>query len=817
MEKLKYSLISLLAVCLTAGGVFAAWSFSEGDLEQLEEVTVNVSTEGLGGMEFTHVNVRFDANGGSYSDDTTIKTLLCKKHQSISSDTYNTLFANFSCFPTKKVGNETYYFSNWSTSPKGTDYFSFDNGIEEDCTYYAQYSPSSNPAIYKSTDLNNPLGYFKLNSGTEYYMRNFVATGMKNHSNNNRGFHYVIKYEDMLYNILSSKSFTNNKYNYSFDQNKDYLVDGLYNIYFDKNKNADNELNDDSGTIGWVLYGGKALFEPQYNYRLVGNPVASDNENGWKDPSPNPISFKYDSTSNNGLTKTYIIDRVDFPFYDGETRDFKPYIANFGIYPLKSYHNSETDKLYPLMIAANDDVTKEHLSYTGNDNGANLLITNDTILTYKVTMTVNYENRQPFLTTYANGTSETYFSFTNYPISMTVALEPYEHNIYIHNSKNDSEFTRIPVLSNQKWENYENCFPTKVDNTLPISKVIKGYAWKDYYTDSIIDFENLKVNKSYHVYPDYKEVEAEKVTFNLNVFIETYKNIPIPMYKGHTIARNIRYYLEEENDNVFDEILRKHLSNDDAYTVESSNEYGSNCIYNFDGYVTSLSDTSKLNFTNDILNKTLNGDFTIYARYRTEERILKYKDNSTNEYLYKYPADTTTYPEKSEYLNVEPSKEAGHILEINENKTDFGYRLMSYNDFDPINPEKESYNFTYGSGRYWPIYNTSDNTWSFKMLIVYKGPTWWLNDFDNGSYNYAYAWDGIGNNEWTKLIFKKDNHNGRDECFFLISTSMTDIIFSRNKTDEGNFGDNDSNIHNKTSDMSLVNYSVNNFYLEYLF
>lgn len=195
MAKTKFTLISLLAMCLTAGGVFAAWTFADDPIENPDPVGVDVSTEGLGGMEFMHVTVKFDANGGVFPDRTTVQSLTSKKYQAISADAYTTLFPDFSYFPTKNVAGEIYRFSNWSVGPNSTDYFSFDNGFDEDSTLYAQYVPATYPAIYKSTDTNfeSPLGFFKVNSGTEYHLRNFIATGMKNHSAQNRGFHYVIK------------------------------------------------------------------------------------------------------------------------------------------------------------------------------------------------------------------------------------------------------------------------------------------------------------------------------------------------------------------------------------------------------------------------------------------------------------------------------------------------------------------------------------------------------------------------------------------------------------------------------------------------
>ena len=44
MGKLKYSLISLLAVCLTAGGVFAAWTFSDANYNSSEDVDIGVNS-----------------------------------------------------------------------------------------------------------------------------------------------------------------------------------------------------------------------------------------------------------------------------------------------------------------------------------------------------------------------------------------------------------------------------------------------------------------------------------------------------------------------------------------------------------------------------------------------------------------------------------------------------------------------------------------------------------------------------------------------------------------------------------------------------
>ena len=326
MGKIKYTLISMLAVCLTAGGVFAAWTFTENSAFEEEKVDVNVSTEALGGLEFDYVSVKFDANGGVYDDGSTSKSITSRKYQSVNSIQYNELFPDYSYFPT----NGNLVFSHWSKEQTNGKYFSFDNGFDEDDILYAQYVEPTNPAIYKNFDEDGIedelVGYFTFNKNTEYHMRNFIATGMKNHSNNKRGFHYVVKYNNQEYKVLATKDL--NQGGYVVNKGWDYLVNGLYNIYFDPTKVPNTNIG--SGDLGWSLYGDKCFFEPQYNYRLAGNPVASDAEGGWSDPSPNPISFSYETTSEDGLTKTYSINKVVFPFYEKEGDSDTPCHHSFG-------------------------------------------------------------------------------------------------------------------------------------------------------------------------------------------------------------------------------------------------------------------------------------------------------------------------------------------------------------------------------------------------------------------------------------------------------------------------------------------------------
>ena len=794
MAKTKFTLISLLAMCLTAGGVFAAWTFADDPIENPDPVGVDVSTEGLGGMEFMHVTVKFDANGGVFPDRTTVQSLTSKKYQAISADAYTTLFPDFSYFPTKNVAGEIYRFSNWSVGPNSTDYFSFDNGFDEDSTLYAQYVPATYPAIYKSTDTNfeSPLGFFKVNSGTEYHLRNFIATGMKNHSAQNRGFHYVIKDGTNTYDIKASQSYTNNTHGYSFTEGRDYLVNGLYNIYFDPNKSP--LVNDGSGDLGWLVYGGKAFFEPQYNYRLVGNPVASnsDDPSGWADPSPNPVTFKYVSTSQDGLTKNYLIDRVDFPFYEGEaTREFKPYIANFGFYPLRDVDYQDSDKLYPKMYHATDNTTKEHLTYASDTKGANLKLKSNSVITYRVTMSVTYEDRKPFNVTYDNSTTETYYSFNNYPVSMTVAMEPYQHKINVYSDKNAADPSSFSVLSNSKWAEYDSAYPVK-EYTESIAKKYEGVAWKDIYTDKVIDFENININKSYHVYPVYDVVDASTYNLTLSVYENgAYTDKVIPMFEGHTIQENIDYYLNQENVNLYDSLISTYLISSYTQTFTATDNISNISLsYSFDGYVKGTNLSSKTTYTvSNLLSSSelINDNITYKARYKSSRHVGVYYESAS---LKKY--FTTSQPDITIYNTNEKGVESGTYL--------YSYGL------DPTSSTTKV-NLLTNSGIYKVTVSGNTFTVTRKIVLDIKDLTWWKVD---NCYMNVHTWipGGASADVATKTI------SGTLVTYY-INVSHTYILFYRSS------GTSMSSYYNKTVNVPLdgvsdsvtgtVEYSESNY------
>lgn len=806
MGKLKYSLISLLAVCLTAGGVFAAWTFSEGIIENPDPVGVDVSTEGLGGMEFMHVNVKFDANGGQFPDGTTEKSVTSKKYQAITADAYTSLFKTYADFPTKQVEGQTRYFSNWSVNPgdDSTDYFSFDNGFTEDDTLYAIYVPSTNPAIYKNFDdasLDDELlGYLRVNSGSEYYMRNFIATGMKNHSNNKRGFHYVIKQGATEYKVLASKTLNKSTYGFQINQGTDYLVNGLYNIYFDATKTPNEGTT--SGDLGWFVYGGKAFFEPQYNYRLVGNPVASNtaDENGntgWSDPSPNPVTFRYVSTSADGKTKNYVIDRVDFPFWEGEaTREFKPYIANFGFYPLRDWDYQNSDKLYPKMYHASDTTTKAHLGYSGDSKGANLKILNSSVLAYKVTMSVTYEDRKPFDVSYDNGVNETYISFNNYPVSMTVGLEPYEHKINIYENTNAAEPSQVKyALSNAIWSERTN-YPDKTHNL--ISLKYNGIGWRDYFTDKEIDFSEININKSYHIYPVYEEQDA--LTYDLILSVVEggkYIDVPIAIYEGKKVSASIDYYLNHETDDEFDNLINKYLNPD--YNISSnpiSDNYLSNMSYNFDGYVSGSTLNDDVVPLSDILDSSLKKDTTYKARYISTKEVLKYYTANSNTYKWVSPNDVSSSPTYNLNKEITVYKYNGVALET-------GTYLYSSNRFD-FSEEPSPHDILTSGAVIFPTFN--GDSWTFYRVVLEKiGKS----DYKGSSATFAIYAFGSGE-EWYRPV------NGPGSTLnarFYIDIKYPKIIFCRMDSS----GKNDwANKWNQSSDIIISDfYFAGNTNIEY--
>lgn len=790
MGKLKYSLISLLAVCLTAGGVFAAWQFTDGTIENPDPVGVDVSTEGLGGMEFMQVNVKFDANGGQFPDGTTEKSVTSKKYQAITADAYTFLFKTYADFPTKQVDGQTWYFSNWSVNPGNdtTDYFSFDNGFTEDDTLYAVYVPSTNPAIYRNYDdvsiEDELLGYLRVNSGSEYYMRNFIATGMKNHSKNTRGFHYVIKQGNSEYKILASRSLDKSTYGFQINQGTDYLVNGLYNIYFDPTKTPNEGTT--SGDLGWFVYGGKAFFEPQYNYRLVGNPVAKGND-GWADPSPNPVTFRYVSTSADGKTKNYVIDRVDFPFWEGEaTREFKPYIANFGFYPLRDWDYQNSDKLYPKMYHASDTTTKAHLGYSGDSKGANLKILNSSVLAYKVTMSVTYEDRKPFDVSYDNGVNETYISFNNYPVSMTVGLEPYEHKINIYENTNAAEPSEVKyALSNAVWSERTN-YPDKTHDL--ISKKYNGIGWKDYYTDKEIDFSTLNINKSYHIYPVYNEIEATKKNLTLTVISAgKTKNVVIPMYEGHTVKANVDYYLNDSNVNEYDNDISIYLDENYIQTVTGIGDSNiSSCKYSFDDYVNGNNLNSKTTYTvKDILDSEINSDITYTARYKSDIEVLRYYNTSSyNTYKYVYKS---TSSDITVYGKLNSSKREGIFK---------SYYLYNYG-FDPLSTISKTYNILTESGIFKVDYSTDYSILRYIKMDMTNSATWWD---DSSAVMYARSWDASDNEAWTLPSSKTSNNN----AVYHIPYDHHRIIFVRKSKEGANWND----VWNQTVNVHIGYYNA---------
>lgn len=812
MGKLKYTLISLLAVCLTAGGVFAAWSFSEGSIENPDPVGVDVSTEGLGGMEFMHVNIKFDANGGVYSGGETVKSITSKKYQAIASDAYTAAFGSYTDFPTKTVEGEQWCFSNWSTTVSGVkinekgeeehDYVSFDAGFEEDTTLYAIYVPSTNPAIYKDYDEigkeDELLSYFRYNKQDdkysdqeEYYLRNFIATGLKNHSKNSntntRGFHYVIKYENTSWPVLAtfSGTYTNNEVpgadEFNIVEGKDYVINGLYNVYFNKDKITSTNYSDPSNghTLGWKLYGDVSFFEAQYNYRLVGNPVASNTNGGWADPSPNPVCFSYVNKSTNSYGQTvreYEIQRVDFPFHDGEsTREFKPYITHFAHYPLKT--PSSTDKLFPQMAinssTEENNLTHEYLEFSSDNANYKFKSTVQNIA-FAVTMKVTYETRNPFAAVYEDGHEETFYTFNEYPIYMEISLEPINFKIKVYDSpNNDVPSEIIDIASNTKWT------PSMPDVSLgnDVTQITRP-CWRDYYTHKVVDFSN-GVNKNYSVYLSEETVDNTTSTLTLysvvknnDVYSYQYKSIEI--YKYYPISMSLSYY-QTNNINTYNDTITSFLSSGNE--IYSTGFTTSNDSFTFDGFVKDdHKTTNETPITMDaLLNSKINENTVLKARFVSYTKPIY--SPLDKKFVFKEVDLGSTYDSTlNNSIKTTNNFEYGHVLFIgSSSQTDTTKNYI----FDPLQA-KTTLSSSYGGitrGAFSATYNTNAKTRSLTNRIIVLS--------FNGGWNAAsaklavYYYEG-SNNGWAQAIDKKVITSNSDErSIYLIPTNYKSFVFTR--------------------------------------
>lgn len=804
MGKLKYSLISLLAVCLTAGGVFAAWSFSEGSIENPESPDVNISTEGLGGMEFDYISVKFDANEETYSGacfdnniDITEKTITSKKGQSVNAPQYLEKFPNYNAFPS--CGDRV--FSHRSTVMNADvndpdEYFTFDVGFSTDVTLYAQYVDKTNPAIYKKySDTSFELmGYLTKHSGTQWHIKNFIVEEMAHYSTETRSYSYTIEYNDIKYDLKSvsnSSGYLNSTYKIQYG--KDYVVKGLYNVFFDPNKVTYESA--DSGTLGWILYGGKAYFQPLYNYRLKGNPVA-DGDDGWTS-NKNQISFRW--SHDDGDQKVYVIDKVYFPKYTPTTsREFKPYISHFDVWPLRDINYNDADSISPKMYVSGDSNPTGDVIYAGSEKGSNLKIKDDATATaYQVTLYVDYGRGQPFEYYWTNTNHEYHLTFEKYPIKTTIEVKPYKHTISIYDKKGGSLVGEpIDITSNGVWDEYNNSYPVRTHES--ITKKYQGIARRDYYTNEIIDFSSLNINKSYHIYPVYEENDA--LTYDLILSVVEggkYIDVPIAIYEGKKVSDSIDYYLNHETDDKFDNLINKYLNPD--YNIPSdpiSDNYLSNMSYKFDGYVSGSTLSDDVVPLSKILDSSLKMDTTYKARYISTKEVLKYYTANSNTYKWVSPNDVASSPTYDLNKEITVYKYNGVALET-------GTYLYSSNRFD-FSVEPSSHDILTSGAVIFPTFN--GDSWTFYRVVLEKiGKA----DYKGSSATFAIYAFGSGE-EWYRPV------NGPGSTLnarFYIDIKYPKIIFCRMDSS----GKNDwANKWNQSGDIIISDfYFAGNTNIEY--
>ena len=403
MGKLKYSLISLLAVCLTAGGVFAAWQFTDGTIENPDPVDVDVSTEGLKDLEFQYVSIKFDPGVGEFPKEDQQTEIINIKGSALKQTDYYTIFPDYSYMPVvMEEDTITHYFSHWKEKNSDeSDVYYLDQNLNEDKVFEAVYVTADSPLMYtcdvETNSLLSVVGAFTFNkeivddrnfSGAEYKLVNFISTGRKSYSQT-RDFYYAVYYNGKIYKALS----TTNSQDLGTGIGSDYVYDGLYDVFFRFNKNNESNVTNDGS---WWIFGDYMTFSRKYNYELIGNPSGT-----WA-VGKNPISLGYLSenedlsdANNPKLIKNYMCEKVYFPkstIVDGvnnSSREFKISASYFsGMIALTPY-DQNTGSAKPVMKI--NDEAKKYVDFSKTSQGANLKVIDPNVEYFMVYATVTYK------------------------------------------------------------------------------------------------------------------------------------------------------------------------------------------------------------------------------------------------------------------------------------------------------------------------------------------------------------------------------------------------------------------------------------------
>lgn len=806
MGKLKYSLISLLAVCLTAGGVFAAWTFSDGIYNSSENVDVGVNSGFLPAdrYEFNEVKITFNSGRGEFPNDLTSLSMNNPKSQSIDVDEYNKIFKDFDSYPVVKDqnGNPTAYFSHWVDANKiNDDGYHFDEALNEDTTFVAQYVPANNPVLCKKTESGiEKLRYFTINndtsySGNEFMISNFIVSapdrnGWGNQSTVNRSFEYVVLFDSNDDGNLEEFS-TLNKLNVNDDdtletvQNKDYIYNGLYTIFFRA------ETNNDSS---WKIYGGNTFFQRDYNFELVGTPAGS-----WDVSSPDAPKFGYINTiTEYGVEKkVYKINKAYFPketMVDGTLktdRNFKiasPYFP--GSYGLCNTSSNDT---YKHTYKYEDEETLLYLKDSDTTAAANLMIDSEYEY-FDIEIKVSYQKINTFFNDPDLGCN--IYVFGNIPDLIEIFLSPYKHKIvYDYKNLNNEDVQYIEYVKPGDYsQKYNSLNPyNNSGETLPYPSGKWDVKWIDRDTNASINFSEPIYN-NYFVKPTFSPSETLAKTYNLTIrdFREvssswSWQSFVLPVFETGTVQQAIDYYKEHPN-----------LINDNAKTAitlltnPSATKTRDEQTFTFDKYVEESTSSTNLYEASKYLDNKLEKNTTIYLRYKKDNVLYMYNGTHDNSYYY---ASVASYNETNSTTGISCSSNTAYA----------GSRLLGYDGIDPAS-SSVSYNLTSSSGRYIPKYNSSTKKWTIDRVIrVDYSNNNHLQEHSKSIYLWCFNSNSSLGDVWESQVWK--NYSSKYWAF-TIDYSFTNIIVVSNTSQSWNKTWTE---FRQSQDISFTNYTSSKY------
>lgn len=801
MGKLKYTLISLLAVCLTAGGVFAAWTFSDANYNSSENVDIDVNSGFLPAdrYEFNEVQITFHAGqDGTYSDGTKERSFTNMKSQSLDLDKYNNLFQNLADFPSIKdgQGNITHYFSHWIDANEiNDDGYHFDEALSRDTTLVAQYVSADSPVIcklYPNGDIEE-LAYFRINTNSEggveeYQVNNFVVSSddrnsWGNQEENPRDYKYIVKHgssdpEDYIYTLNTLASGVLETIN-----GMDYIYNGLYTVFYRPNGSTSDS---------WKLYGGRTFFQRDYNFEIVGTPAGN-----WDINSPSAPKFGYVKTENN--KKTYKIDKVYFPKStkmpvnedgsiiekDDASREFKiasPYFnASYGL--CHTSPNSTYKHTY-AWDDSNDVVdTGDYLTNSANDNKANLKIVSDYEY-FEITIEVSYESISDFYHDNEASINTNFYVFGNIPNEIKITLKPYEYAIHYLNKDGLSIYETEYVMIGNQSEKYNEIVPTNDEPAEWPSKGWKVKTWLDRDTNQEIDFSGLSITKNYFVKPTYEVSDQLVSTKNLYIYsydtsTKSFVQNSLQVFDGGTVQDSIDYYRENNITTYDSTIALLNYTSSDYVTFDSKQ-------FTFDGFAKdSINATSKTALST-ITNNPLQANTSYYMRFGYDKVLYYYGESNKHNYLYhNNSASTASWSRNKGYNN-----QSQYVY--------YGKRVLGINEgLDRISTNVTQVNVKTNVGRYYFRY--TNNAWDIKRVLclnVIYCNGWWRNENVNTA--FVYYWSGSQNTKAAAQDFKWYDSPQANIGYFLLPFDYTNLLFYRSDNVNGGW-------KNKSQDIDLIN------------